>query len=433
MRLIPVFFLLAALSAARPLPAQAPPASAVVGEISASGSQNYSEQQIVAMAGIKPGDTVTRDLLQATANYLAGLGVFSQVNYRFTTNGARINLSFDVQDAPVAPVLFDNFPWFRDEELLNAIRQAVPLFNGVAPQQGSLLNDISTTLGLLLRQYNVTGVIGHELLERPLGGGLIMRFHVEGPTLTVASVAYSDPFAQNSQRLAARNADLVGKPFSRLALEVFLAEHVRPLYLTAGHLQVQFAPPQAGFTADPNQPLPSEVAVLFPITPGPAYRLGEVTWTGNTVINRAPLDSLVTVKRGEVADGVALDAIWQRVRREYARRGHRDFQIDPQPRYSQADGTVSYNVVLTEGPQYIMGELIITGLSLDAERALRSAWRLNSGSVFDGAYIEDMLARIAKPSSEIFGRLPVHYSSVGHLIEANAADRTVAVMIDFQR
>jgi outer membrane protein assembly factor BamA len=94
---------------------------------------------------------------------------------------------------------------------------------------------------------------------------------------------------------------------------------------------------------------------------------------------------------------------------------------------------VSYKVAITEGPQYRMGELVITGLSLDAERAVRAAWRLFPGSVFDGAYVEDMLAKLEKPTPEIFGRLPVHYTQVGHLLEPAEQAGTMNVMIDFQR
>ena len=53
--------------------AQAPSApsstggSAVIGEIHATGSRRYTEAQVAAATGLKPGDTVTREQLQALA------------------------------------------------------------------------------------------------------------------------------------------------------------------------------------------------------------------------------------------------------------------------------------------------------------------------------------------------------------------------------
>jgi outer membrane protein assembly factor BamA len=214
---------------------------------------------------------------------------------------------------------------------------------------------------------------------------------------------------------------------------MFISEQVRPIYLQSGHLNVKFAAPEPRFTGDPNEPLPSVVSVTLPIDAGPAYTLGQVTWSGNTVINNAPLDTLVASQRGQLADGIALQAIWQRVQREYARRGYVNAKVNPQPEYSDADSTANIRVAIDEGLQYHMGKLVVTGLSLDAERALRVAWKLAPGDVFDGAWIEDMLVKLEKPSAEIFGRLPVHYSEVGHLIVPGEGPDTMDVLIDFQR
>jgi hemolysin activation/secretion protein len=271
------------------------------------------------------------------------------------------------------------------------------------------------------------------LVAKPGSDDQVMQFHVTGPTLTIASLSFTDALAQNSPKLADRKLDVVGKPFSRFRIEMFITEQVRPLYLQNGHLRAQFAAPEPRFNGDPNQPLPSQVDVTLPIDPGPAYKLGQVTWTGNTVITQAPLDSLITVKKGDVVDGMALTAVWQRVEREYARRGYVDAKIDPQPQYSDGDSTVSFRVDINEGPLYHMGKLVITGLSLDAERALRVVWKLVPGDVFDGAYVDDMLAKLEKPTPDVFGKLPIHYSEVGHLLSPGDAPNTMDVMIDFQR
>jgi len=416
----------ACLSAAPPARAQA-----VLREIHATGSRNYTEEQILALTGLKTGAPVTRENVQAVANYLSQLGIFSRVNW--TTRDGDATLTFQVEDAPVVPVWFDNFPWFSEKELMESIRLAVPLFNGLAPQDGSLLQDIAESLTLLLQTNRISGTIEHTLLAKPGSDDQIMQFRVIGPTLTIASLSYTDALARNSAKLEDRKLDIVGKPFSRFAVEMFVSEQVRPIYLQTGHLNVKFSPPEPRFTGDPNQPLPSQVAVTLPIDAGPAYKLKEVTWSGNTVVNSAPLATLVTTKPGDVVDGMAMTAVWQRVEREYARRGYVEAKIDPRPEYSDADSTVSFRVNVNEGAQFRMGKLVITGLSLDAERSLRVNWKLVPNEVFDGAWVEDMLIKLEKPTSEIFGRLPVRYSEVGHLIVPGDPPNTMDVMIDFQR
>ena len=82
----------------------APPVSAqaFLNEVHATGSTHYTEQQIIALTGLKPGSPVTRDNVQAVANYLSQLGIFSRVNW--TTRDADTSLVFEVAARPAADI-----------------------------------------------------------------------------------------------------------------------------------------------------------------------------------------------------------------------------------------------------------------------------------------------------------------------------------------
>jgi outer membrane protein insertion porin family len=433
MRLAPIFaFLLLTAVASPGARAQAPSASAVIAETHAAGSARYTDAQVAAAAGLKVGDTVTREQLQAAADALVQIGLFSRVNYQFKTLGSKIVVEFQLADAPVVPVSFDNFPWFSDEELAAAIREAVPFYDGTVPDGGSLLDDIAGALSKLLQAHGIAGTIERTLLAQPASDDMSMQFHLDGPSLTVGSIEYGDSLAQASVQLQGRNQDLVGKPFSRFAIEVFEVEQVRPLYLLTGHLRVKFGAPVARFTGNPNQPLPSNVSVTLPVDPGPVFHLSQVSWSGNSAVDSAALSSLFALQPNDLADGMKLADAWQRIEKEYGRSGYIHAKIEPQTQFDDAAATVSYRVAITEGPQYRMGGLVITGLSLDGETAVRAAWRLAPGQIFDGAYCDDMLVKLEKPTNEIFGPLPVHYTKMGHLLREDDKARTVDVLIDFQ-
>src|SRR5713226_2386205 len=64
------------------------------------GSKRFSEDQIAAATGLKVGETVHREDLQAAADHLAQLGLFSSVRYRFSSKGDNVELEFQVEDAP---------------------------------------------------------------------------------------------------------------------------------------------------------------------------------------------------------------------------------------------------------------------------------------------------------------------------------------------
>jgi len=146
---------------------QTAPSSFIVAEVHASGSHRYSDAQIAATAGLKQGDPVDRDKLQEISEELAQLGVFSRVNFRFTAKNNRATVNFDLEDAPVAQVMFENFPWFTDQELSEEIRRAVPLFDGTAPRGGSLIDEITAALSSKLASRGIKGNVEHTLVAQP--------------------------------------------------------------------------------------------------------------------------------------------------------------------------------------------------------------------------------------------------------------------------
>jgi len=433
MRALSILVLAIALVSAPPRAfAQAPPASSVIAEIHQTGSTRYHDAQVAAASGLKPGDAVTREQLQAAADRLAQIGIFSQVTYRFTTRGDKIALEFLVVDAPVVPVTFDNFPWFSDEELSAAIREAVPFFDGTAPPDGLLLDTIATAISTLLQAHRIAGTVQHTLVAQPVSDGMTVQFRLEGPSLTIGSLDFGDSLAQHSAKLAERKQDLLNKPFSRFSIELFEYEQIRPLYLSNGHLRVNFPAPVARFVGDPNQPLPPSVSVELPIDPGPVFELAGVSWEGNHALDTKALNSLATVQTGELADGMKLAAYWQSVENEYAHAGYIHARVEPQPQFDAAAASVSYRVAIAEGPQYRMGALVITGLSPAAEGALRAVWQLPKGKIFDGTYADTMFAKLEKPTGQVFGSIPVHYAQLGHFLRVDDTSGAVDVLIDFQ-
>ena len=55
------------------------------------------------------------------------------------------------------PVRFDNLVWFSDQELLDQLHAAVPLFQGQLPVAGELVDEVSNALQGLLIAHNVQG------------------------------------------------------------------------------------------------------------------------------------------------------------------------------------------------------------------------------------------------------------------------------------
>src|SRR5271155_963101 len=282
--------------------AQSPakPATDRLASISATGSTRFASDQVVAATGLHVGSAVSSEDLQTGADVVAKLGLFASVQYRFAHDSSGVTVIYQVTDAAMLPVAFDNFPWFSEADLNAAIKAAVVVYDGTAPENGTILDAMSAALVQLLAAHGVHAEVTHGARVMPDSNQRVMDFHVSGPALEVEGVQFTDALAKNDAGIQQRLSDLVGKPFSRSTFALFEFEQVRPVYLGHAFLRVKFGAPSAGFTGDPHKPLPDRVLVVAPIDPGPAYTLGGVTWAGNTAISSDELGKLVDLMPGQV-------------------------------------------------------------------------------------------------------------------------------------
>src|SRR5260221_4028793 len=125
--------------------------------------------------------------MQAGVARLSGLGIFSAVNSRFSAKGDGIALEFQVSEAVTYALSFDNFPWFTDSEIGDAIRASVGLFTGESPDSGTMVEQITDVLEKLLASHNIKGAVTHHLLAQAAGDGMTMQFPVGRLPLRILS------------------------------------------------------------------------------------------------------------------------------------------------------------------------------------------------------------------------------------------------------
>lgn len=399
-------------------------ASAVLASIQVTGSKRFTSAQIAPATGLKVGSRVTRADLQQAANALAELGPFTSVQYRFASEPAGVVLQFQVADAPTVPVVFDNFPWFTDSQLNAALKQATPLFDGTAPEHGTLLDSMANALGLFLVSHGLPGNVSHMLTEGVFSNQMVQEFKVQNADVDVASVSFSDSLAQSDRGIHTRLSDLIGHPYSLTAIELFEYEQVRPVYLAHAYDHVKFAAPKSQFSDSDR----SRVAVTIAVDPGPQYAWGGVAWTGASAIAPSDLTALIKLASGEPANGMTIEAGWQAAQDAFANLGYLDAKLTPTPHYDDAAKRVTYTVAVDQGPQYRMGKLVLSGLSEEGERRIRGAWKIAPGEVFDEATYQEFLNH---GIAEAFRGFPAHYNKIGRYVQKNK-DGTVDVMMDFE-
>jgi outer membrane protein assembly factor BamA len=401
-------------------------------EVRSDGQKKLTEGQIAALTGLQTGTQVGREELQKAADKLVASGLFATVKYDFKTRTEGLTLAFHVTESPRVPAYYDNFPWFGDAELNDAIRAQLPFFDGTLPEAGNVVDVAADAIHGLLVAHKLDLPVQHQVVGNPLGDGNIQQFTVEGAGLKIAGLSFSDAALVANPVVQQHLAEINGKPYSRTTIDVFLAEQIRPVYLRQGYLQAKLGPPEVRLSGPPTAKLPEQLPVYVPVATGEVYHFADAQWYGNSEISSIALGAYLGLKNGAVANGMEMEAALEQIREEYGRRGHLDATVQPESSFNDAAHTVSYRIAIAEGKQYHMGGWVITGISTNGESRVRTTFPLAAGDVFDKIKYEDYLVQLQSHSKDIFGELPVHYDSVGHWLREDAARGIVDVLLDFK-
>ena len=406
--------------------------TAALKEVKSDGQKILTEGQIAALSELQVGAQVGREDLQRAADKLVASGLFSSVKYDFKTRNEGLTLNFHLSEAPRLPVYYDNFPWFGDSELNDAVKAQFRFFDGTLPEGGSVVDAAANGIHTLLAAHKLDLPVQHQVQANPLGDGNVQQFSVEGAELKIASMSFADVELAANPAVQQHLSEIVGKPYSRTAIDLFLSEQIRPIYLKQGYLKAKLGPAEVRLSGAPTAKLPEQIPVFVPVAAGDVYHFADAQWSGNNVISSISLTSYFGLKPGALADGMAVEAALDKIREEYGRRGYLDAVVQPEPTFNETAHTVWYKISIVEGLQFHMGGWVITGLSTSGEARVRSQFPIAAGDVFDKIKYEDFLTELQNRSKDVFGELPIHYDSVGHYLRPDIAKTMVDVLLDFK-
>jgi outer membrane protein assembly factor BamA len=401
-------------------------------EVHAEGSKILTEAQVVSLTSLQLSSQVGKNDLQTAADRLVASGLFSKVSYSFQTRGTGVLVTYHVEESPRIPAYFDNIPWLSDAELGDAIRKSLPFFDGTLPEAGAVVDQAGDAVKELLASHGLQVTLEHVVAVNPAAEGNVQQFRVEGATVQISKLEFGDRALTESKVVQQHLPEIEGKAYSRMTIDMFLTEAIRPVYLQKGYLRVKLGPPEVRLSGNPNQKFPDRITVFVPVTPGEVFHWKEVRWTGNSIVSEFTLNALLRAKPGDLANGMETEAGWDRVREEYGHHGYLETKLDPVATFDEQTHTVSYVIAVQEGVQFHFGKMVLTGLSLAAERKLYAAWPIPTTSVFDKTKFEEVLQKLQSHSEQIFGELPVHYETVGHVLQTDPAKGTVDVLLDFK-
>jgi outer membrane protein assembly factor BamA len=108
------------------------------------------------------------------------------------------------------------------------------------------------------------------------------------------------------------------------------------------------------------------------------------------------LSATLKLKQGDVADSMMIEKSWREIPVVYGKKGYLGLRLKLDRVFDDASRLVTYQVALTEGPQYRMGQVTVAGLPEDEAGRVKDAWGLKAGEVFDNSYITAFLNKVAR-------------------------------------
>jgi len=387
------------------------------------GLRHYKEDQIVSAAGLRLGQIAgDPDFKQAVAK-LGETGLFKDVaySYQYSTAGCNLELQLSENDK-LAPILFDNFVWFSDDELLRLLRARLPLFEDQLPLGGNLSDQVSAALNAILTERKITGQAEYIRSGDMNGPVDSYVYKINLHPVIIRNMDFPGAALTELPLLEAVAKPLSGKEYLRSAMRP--QEHLNflPVYRSRGYLKAGFADAQAKIASDGAQTL---VDVSFPVTPGLQYKLTGIEWAGNAVFPSAQLHKLLRLKNGEPANEVQLDDDIEAVQTLYGTKGYLAAQVRPDAAMDDSQATVQYTLRVNEADQYRMGELTIDGLAGDAANRMATQWQMKKGDPFDDSYLKRFFESMYRDVSlsKSFNVVPKQ--------TVNQSDKTVSMFLHF--
>lgn len=361
-----------------------------IANIEFEGLKRLSPEDMIATTGLKVGDSFSLSALDAAAQRLIDSGNFKNVAYRTRPNKDRISITFQVEEVIGASsrVVFDNFIWFTDAELMGAVKRDLPSFNGTAPDSGDTIDRINRALRTFLHEHQIEATVTHMVSQDRPGSPIQEHvFSISGVPMPICTIHFPGAANISEDKLRDRSKELKASEYSRTFVSLFTQNNLIPLYREVGQLKAAFSPPLAKPEDTAN--CKNGVELTIPVDEGLIYKWNKAEWTGNQAIPAPELDALLGMRAGQPANGVKVDQAFRDIKKLYGRKGFLALKMNSVPEFDEQAQSVVYRMDVVEGPQFRMGHLSTKGFSESETNKINEKWELKTGEIFDASYWEE--------------------------------------------
>ena len=385
------------------------------------GNHNYSAAQIIAVSGLRIGQTVGKPEFEAARERLDATGVFDRVGYRFAP--AKDSKGFDgtlevAEMGQMFAVRFEDLP-VDDAKVRAWLKQKDPLFAPKLPATKRELDRYAQWINELLAQSNHPEPVLGKLTNEG-SPDLMIVFRPAKQKPSVARVIFKDTGDLPSGLLqTAMYGVAIGMVYGEPQFRLLLDTTIRPLYDTKGMIRVKFPK----IELEPAKDV-TGLVVTVGVEQGPVYKLGKVTIQG---VDPDSLPKLAKLVAGQPANFDEVKAAQERIADTMHRTGYIRSTSEVKRDVHDTEKTIDVTIQVTPGPQFAMGKLDIINLDIETEPVIRKLWGLQPGKPFNTDYPQHFLDRVKEQG--IFDNLKATRAET----KVNQKENTVDVTLYFNK
>jgi outer membrane protein assembly factor BamA len=358
------------------------------------GAPQYTQEELLAAAGLKPDSRLTAVEVKAHAKQLNDTGLFAVVKFSTDKQGLLFSLTPSTQ---LFPIHLDNLPLKPGKELDSTLHAQFPLYHGQLPANGSINDGICRAFEAMLAAQGVKATVKASLTSG-LGPQKItaIDFAIISPAVRIGPIQPFGVSAAMQAKVDGLIASQAGNAFDTENSAIGLQHAFEDLYQDQGYAAVQVDVAEADRPVVSGQSSDQAIGIPFAVAirEGGVYKLGSINYPADALVPRAEVDK--AVKRTGVGAGRPLDLFVLAVRDAYHARGYLDCSVGTHPSFNEAAHIVSYSVEITPGAVYRMGSVRFDGAPDAIVAKLKSAWKLAPGDAFDESYVSGFAARAQK-------------------------------------
>ena len=386
-KLSPAVALILLLICSLPLPAQkkVPPQA-----IRFQGAPQYSQQELLAAAGVKPGARLNSAEVKARARQLADTGLFKEVKFAFQRRTLLFTLTPSTQ---LFPMRLENVPLTPGKELDAKLHERFPLYRGLLPASGSMVEGICRTFEEMLAAKGIKATVKADLISG-LGPKKLtaVNFTVASPPVHIGRIQLSGVSPAMQARASQLASQQTGISFDTENSATGLQRVFENLYHDQGYAAVQVSVAQL----DPPAVSDQSIDILYAVTikEGGIYKLGRIDLPPDALVTRQQVEKIVSKK--PAGTGRPLDLFVLAVCDAYSAHGYLDCSTALHPSFDEAAHIVNYSLQIDPGPQYRFASVKFEGAPDAMAAKLKLAWKMAPGDVFDQSYLSNFAAQAKK-------------------------------------